>query len=67
MKDKLINAAKAVKNYFAPEYHEHEFGPWTIASKGLAGAFTGEIVIGAIQYRRCKDKTCEYIVAEKII
>lgn len=67
MKDFMKKIGKAIKNYFAPEYHHHEFGPWQVAPKGLAGAFTGEIAIGSIQYRKCSDKKCEYIEAEKII
>lgn len=69
MKDFLKSVGSWIKNYFNPPdtRHYHDFGAWQLASKGLAGAFNGEIQVGSIQYRKCKDKACEYIEAEKIL
>lgn len=47
--------------------HEHRFSAWMVASKGISGAFNGNITVGSIQYKKCKTKSCQYIVAEIIL
>lgn len=71
----LKQAQRRLNNYFNPPekvykvagYHLHKFSPWQLADKGLAGAFSGSIAKGTIQYRRCKTKSCGYYQAEEIL